>query len=161
MMVEGLSPRVRGEPTSAGYSGTSSAVYPRVCGGTAYQVTITKNRQGLSPRVRGNRVTSDSPGSPARSIPACAGNRDSPFPVSGFRRSIPACAGEPHAHPHEQPQSQVYPRVCGGTQLTRNNAGGGEGLSPRVRGNPKQAMDEAAYYRSIPACAGEPRAPCS
>ena len=51
------------------------------------------------------------------------------------RRSIPACAGEPL----EQ---------CRSLQ---------EGLSPRVRGNPRIEAMVPSGNRSIPACAGEPR----
>ena len=50
----------------------------------------------------------------------------------------------------------VYPRVCGGTP---NRTGGTlrlTGLSPRVRGNQAFPQRFAIYYRSIPACAGEP-----
>ena len=51
---------------------------------------------------------------------------------------------------------RVYPRVCGGTDiLVFLNMHGG-GLSPRVRGNPADAIAEEEALRSIPACAGEP-----
>ena len=61
-------------------------------------------------------------------IPACAGEP--------FRRSIPACAGEPAPDSTTARQAGVYPRLCGGTQVTRGGA----------------PLD----LRSIPACAGEP-----
>ena len=68
----------------------------------------------------------------------------------------------------------VYPRVCGGTQVTlRNNfpglcvcggtrllmveKGEEEGLSPRVRGNLPCFASYVTVIGSIPACAGEPR----
>ena len=35
-------------------------------------------------------------------------------------------------------------------------AGGGSGLSPRVRGNPKRIRSGKDLLGSIPACAGEP-----
>ena len=72
------------------------------------------------------------------------------------RGSIPACAGEPERGHGENDPSEVYPRVCGGTP---NRTGGTlrlTGLSPRVRGNQAFPQRFAIYYRSIPACAGEP-----
>ena len=93
--VEGLSPRVRGNPfvieglLTPGWSIPACAgepaplpilrkadrVYPRVCGGTNEARWARQRREGLSPRVRGN--------------PAAAG------PAVRGAGSIPACAGEP------------------------------------------------------------------
>ena len=50
----------------------------------------------------------------------------------------------------------VYPRVCGGTRWLSSPAYHGQGLSPRVRGNPTIAEEMLKMTRSIPACAGEP-----
>ena len=49
--------------------------------------------------------------------------------------SIPACAGEPVQPAMLSIQGQVYPRVCGGTELNVNDGARLGGLSPRVRGN--------------------------
>ena len=91
--AQGLSPRVRGNPTasrwrpglpgsipacageplSSGSCQMKKRVYPRVCGGTGTWFGETFGGLGLSPRVRGNpRITCllDRTG---RSIPACAG----------------------------------------------------------------------------------------
>ena len=70
---------------------------------------------GLSPRVRGNLEPDP--------------------PRLRFRGSIPACAGEPNSPDRSAGTARVYPRVCGGTafrgvEMTRTS-----GLSPRVRGN--------------------------
>ena len=111
----GLSPRVRGNqtascewnrprrsiPACAGEPWTPSGrrrargVYPRVCGGTAFQLGADGVIEGLSPRVRGNR------GWPRSNM--------------GRRGSIPACAGEPHPSRTAASGCRVYPRVCGGT----------------------------------------------
>ena len=72
-------------------------------------------RLGLSPRVRGNRRQ-------------CKGAESRP-------RSIPACAGEPDYKAHTSSLSEVYPRVCGGTQGGHPGTESRRGLSPRVRGN--------------------------
>ena len=58
-------------------------------------------------------------------------------------------------------QIGVYPRVCGGTLLRLRAIVAGEGLSPRVRGNPARSLPMMPSAGSIPACAGEPRAPSS
>ena len=70
--------------------------------------------------------------------------------------SIPACAGEPVSVRYDSRVTEVYPRVCGGTNVNLCTNPSGMGLSPRVRGNPGTLLlvDKAA--RSIPACAGEP-----
>ncbi len=154
--VEGLSPRVRGNrdrvrlalaarrsiPACAGEPSRSRrgpprcGVYPRVCGGTAYNTMEGERVEGLSPRVRGNR--------------------DRVRLALAARRSIPACAGEPSRSRRGPPRCGVYPRVCGGTPNRPNSAPGAEGLSPRVRGNRLQHYGGRARGRSIPACAGEP-----
>ena len=71
---------------------------------------------GLSPRVRGNQGRV--------------------FSAVGWDGSIPACAGEPYPAAVTSETSQVYPRVCGGTEMRRLSPANGTGLSPRVRGNP-------------------------
>ena len=152
----GLSPRVRGNrrrhggdrsrirsiPACAGEPQPGSrrcpppAVYPRVCGGTAFGALKTDVLEGLSPRVRGN---------PSTQLFTC--------PAS---RSIPACAGEPLDDSDSTEPFKVYPRVCGGTLKRRRRRLKRQGLSPRVRGNPYPCVPVPARVWSIPACAGEP-----
>ena len=154
---QGLSPRVRGNrqtradankaqrsiPACAGepppaWSGSGrGTVYPRVCGGTTASLLRVKTRLGLSPRVRGNRSGSPGVAVVVRSIPACAGE---PLPVHELRRD-----------------ARVYPRVCGGTRRGPRPYTDGQGLSPRVRGNPLLPWRCHRREGSIPACAGEPR----
>ena len=154
--VEGLSPRVRGNPAWAGRfrlrrgsipacageppadndRDSAARVYPRVCGGTRSCSPIDAVAAGLSPRVRGNRV---------------AGGR-----VDVGDGSIPACAGEPGQVPHLLKYRTVYPRVCGGTCNRRRWCATGLGLSPRVRGNRGRVAAAVVDVGSIPACAGEP-----
>ena len=113
--LQGLSPRVRGNPDH-GDDGASALrsipacageprlsipsspclqVYPRVCGGTRSCRAFPARCGGLSPRVRGNRSKP----------PVCRPRR----------RSIPACAGEPGPVLAARDAPGVYPRVCGGT----------------------------------------------
>ena len=135
-ILNGLSPRVRGNPVLRKRQATWQrsipacageprceygdrdwdSVYPRVCGGTTTPSNFRAYVMGLSPRVRGNRRN---------------GLRDL------IRRgSIPACAGEPPSAEPRRRREWVYPRVCGGTR---------KGLHSRL-----------ARPGSIPACAGEP-----
>ena len=89
----GLSPRVRGKPPTAnccagdarsipacaGEAGRHGKpfglgeVYPRVCGGSKSGMEAIAKAEGLSPRVRGKHCGLRSADTPARSIPACAG----------------------------------------------------------------------------------------
>ena len=153
---KGLSPRVRGNPSSsspihptgrsipacagepaAGARGRPCrAVYPRVCGGTSCAGGGSARPAGLSPRVRGNHsVCLDC----ARAL-----------------RSIPACAGEPRWQQGRHTPVTVYPRVCGGTFSRTSNPFMTPGLSPRVRGNHQRWATLERVCASIPACAGEP-----
>ena len=133
----GSIPACAGEPSACATIRGRRRVYPRVCGGTPGSRAKRLNQRGLSPRVRGNLALFLISTKPARSIPACAGE-----PGSGWRREL---------------LSRVYPRVCGGTGAPGGAAGGVMGLSPRVRGNPVQCRSRRVRWRSIPACAGEPR----
>ena len=109
-----------------------------MCGGTDREVWYAGKRRGLSPRVRGNLSSHEW------------------LPSSG--RSIPACAGEPITELSSPIKRQVYPRVCGGTLSARMRDVQIDGLSPRVRGNLSGPGRQRQCRRSIPACAGEPRA---
>ena len=99
--MQGLSPRVRGNPNSGGVRSTCARsipacageprvefvhhlyllVYPRVCGGTPLFLRRERSRCGLSPRVRGNRLYSRQRLIITRSIPACAGEPRNPIPT--------------------------------------------------------------------------------
>ena len=129
-------PACAGEPRVGAEPGVRLPVYPRVCGGTRGVTSATWTNPGLSPRVRGNRSAS-----PCR------------MPASW---SIPACAGEPRRGCQRIGNTTVYPRVCGGTAVASTEIRRQDGLSPRVRGNPRQARLTAGVVGSIPACAGEP-----
>ena len=116
--AQGLSPRLRGNPTLArdrkAANGSIPApagepvrgrgpavrreVYPRACGGTHRKPKPSAPLPGLSPRLRGNHQQQ-------RFVAAQAG-------------SIPAPAGEPLVAVAIRRGSRVYPRACGGT-LTR------------------------------------------
>ena len=157
-LAEGLSPRVRGNPSSAnlrrmpprpipacaGEPSTPfpkqfpSTAYPRVCGGTPAIGSSTRSPGGLSPRVRGNRLHGI-------------------FAVHP-RGPIPACAGEPITPTPARSMVKAYPRVCGGTASDSGEGDDRDGLSPRVRGNPEPAEPPDYPQRPIPACAGEPEA---
>ena len=134
----GLSPRVRGKPkldkSRNPASGSIPAcageapldqqdtswgwVYPRVCGGSGAPPRRCRPNCGLSPRVRGKLT----------------------HPPHRRRRlrSIPACAGEARIAAINPARRPVYPRVCGGSAGQNGGWSDGRGLSPRVRGKPRQ-----------------------
>ena len=88
----------------------------------------------------------------------CGGTPRERTSVRSPQRSIPACAGEPPRRTGHCPGAAVYPRVCGGTLDVVASRVVIRGLSPRVRGNLLPVQYREYLRRSIPACAGEPRA---
>ncbi len=151
---DGPSPRMRGTrqqwmyghgkarsiPAHAGNTGTRRrgtsrvAVHPRACGEHLFRNTLASISVGPSPRMRGTLRAGVAVPDCQRSIPAHAGNTDSPD-------------GTPR-------RGTVHPRACGehGTRGLRKLVT--DGPSPRMRGTPVQRglMDLAG--RSIPAHAG-------
>ena len=134
--VSGSIPACAGEPGRRSPDRERRKVYPRVCGGTRLNLPMPCLIAGLSPRVRGNRRGH------ARFL--------------GTPGSIPACAGEPSLMMPLRSVVKVYPRVCGGTCASRPSSPARSGLSPRVRGNPREDAVVVDSQGSIPACAGEP-----
>ena len=130
-------PAYAGEPNCRTAERVCTMVYPRVCGGTLYDIAFLPFAGGLSPRMRGNRVRT-------------LRNRGAPG-------SIPAYAGEPCQPAIAPPPGKVYPRVCGGTPAVYSVVKNSVGLSPRMRGNLHPKYIDPYDARSIPAYAGEPR----
>ena len=123
LILEGLSPRVRGNPVRDVHTSRSlrHMVYPRAYGGTRMRFSSGPRllMQGLSPRVRGN------PGAPRKGrllslrnglSPRVRGNLALKGAAAGRDRSIPARTGEPAAPPSPADFSEVYPRAYGGTR---------------------------------------------
>ena len=94
-LVVGSIPACAGDPLGARAWARTRTVYPRVCGGSSACPPNSAQGAGLSPRVRGIR----------------AGN---PAPPSQ-KGSIPACAGDPRRARTLLGEQPVYPRVCGGS----------------------------------------------
>ena len=161
-------PACTGKPPSLRSAGDSSRVYPRVYGETQAPCVMR--------RCQGE----------AGSIPACTGkprphahasNQAAVYPrVYGETHkvsaqaprhvlvvgSIPACTGKPDGRSPVARQRRVYPRVYGETTWASRANGdnvSAEGLSPRVRGNPRAGyyVDTTSCVGSIPACTGKPR----
>ena len=132
----GSIPAYAGEPCRRACGWSPGWVYPRVCGGTAFDLDDHLRGTGLSPRMRGNRDD------PEQTLP--------PF------GSIPAYAGEPGRGLAPALCHRVYPRVCGGTPPVVSMPPVITGLSPRMRGNLPQDGMPPVVPGSIPAYAGEP-----
>ncbi len=70
--------------------------------------------------------------------------------------TIPAWAGEPYLiHPVDK-RYEDYPRVGGGTPWRGGRSWQASGLSPRGRGNRRNALSARLHNGTIPAWAGEP-----
>ena len=152
----GLSPQVRGSPSSESIaalcggsipagageprhhdqSRTATWVYPRRCGGARMTIREASAEIGLSPQVRGSPVM-------VISVPVVGG-------------SIPAGAGEPGIDVVRRDLTGVYPRRCGGARMYSRRTGNSWGLSPQVRGSLSRAVSGGIGAGSIPAGAGEP-----
>ena len=74
-------------------------------------------------------------------------------------RSIPAWAGKPSVLSMYADDDGVYPRVGGETMKETPMPDIVYGLSPRGRGNPRDAEAQAQNPGSIPAWAGKPAPP--
>ena len=105
--VEGLSPRLRGNPIRA----------------TA--MVLETSLAGLSPRLRGNQLNLDAVGRRRRTglSPRLRGNPVIVRQVAVGDRSIPAPAGEPRMSCRSTTRCRVYPRACGGTLRGRRRSG--------------------------------------
>ena len=65
-------------------------------------------------------------------------------------------AGEPHRGDQDTQNEAVYPRPCGGAQISLISDVTSSGLSPPVRGSRTQSRPDSLAKGSIPARAGEP-----
>ena len=73
-----------------------------------------------------------------------------------WRGSIPAQAGEPQTPLSTLRQTRVYPRTGGGTMSSSPPTSASMGLSPHRRGNQGLGPLLDSAHGSIPAQAGEP-----
>ena len=160
-LCPGSSPRVRGTrqpldggvlirrfiPACAGNTDSdlldavAETVHPRVCGEHMRSSRVCPVDGGSSPRVRG--TPNRRPATPPRS------------------RFIPACAGNTR-HPDATGTSgSVHPRVCGEHGVCVAGLIAWIGSSPRVRGTLVASRLALAWFRFIPACAGNTGVVCS
>ncbi len=110
------------------------AVYPRGCGELIQTLTLKEYRDGLSPWVRGTQLEI--------------------VRFKDARRFIPVGAGNSPTAPCHCVPVAVYPRGCG--ELPRAPAATSSicGLSPWVRGTPRQPSGARQSWRFIPVGAG-------
>ena len=97
--------------------------------------------RGLSPRIRGN---------PHRKVQ-----------LAQLAGSIPAHTGKPPRDAVRRRSVGVYPRAYGETQDEPDHPADRAGLSPRIRGNLREAVDLWTRPGSIPAHTGKPPGRCS
>ena len=134
----GSIPAYAGDPHRRPCAPPSSGVYPRLRGGSHSPPRCASKPQGLSP--------------PTRGIPESAVVDCSPC------GSIPAYAGDPSPAGMAAAARRVYPRLRGGSTITRISGSLSRGLSPPTRGIHGPTIKDEALARSIPAYAGDPRA---
>ena len=140
-----------GRPGVRWGSGMLAAVYPRACGGTVWTSSPRCWSSGLSPRLRGNRMDDAVRGAGPRVYPRACGGTIELHGSRGWSPVYPrACGGT---------MTRVYPRACGGTLTLHADVSQGDGLSPRLRGNPRGWWRTPGPSGSIPAPAGEPKTP--
>ena len=131
----GLSPRVRGNPSGTHATQASQGSIP-ACTGEPQKY------------LDGRRIT--------RSIPACTGEPAAPRPASSRRAVYPRVYGGTGPPVLGLSLSHgLSPRVRG-NHYSECSALDVLGLSPRVRGNRQRFYTRLQRYRSIPACTGEP-----
>ena len=94
-VLQGLSPRVRGNQVRVVLIPDGDGSIPARAGETGVTISFTNRFMGLSPRVRGNHVLS--------------------YRTCLDIGSIPARAGEPCSCSPSPRATSVYPRACGGT----------------------------------------------
>jgi len=155
-LLQGLSPRTRGNPCTSLSPNRSSGpipahagqppyrptlmpgsrAYPRARGATLMAAQARHIEKGLSPRTRGNpRYVHRRPGQPG---------------------PIPAHAGQPNRQPWGRCANWAYPRARGATAAHALAVCQVRGLSPRTRGNQTAGMSYASEDGPIPAHAGQP-----
>ena len=152
--INGASPRLRGTvvngdldpgalrfiPAPAGNSlrnrgsRAQPAVHPRACGEQPRNQDLASPSSGSSPRLRGTELSLSHRSSPARFIPAPAGNS---------------------LHwPSRKTLISVHPRACGEQVLSFGGESLLSGSSPRLRGTVPAIHHRRHHGRFIPAPAG-------
>ena len=147
--ISGLSPRVRGnhDAPNPGRWANQKRSIPACTGEPPGCHGDPGCHSGLSPRVRGNRRTRQAQHAVVRSIPACTG--EPVRPLITLSPDVRGNHGKRRNHDHEQ--SQVYPRVYGGT--ARHTVCWGNLM---FHGTRCDGGTSVRTIRSIPACTGEP-----
>ncbi len=132
--VQGIIPACAGSRSTKGTCKREIRDHPRVRGEQAWRCASQGSPSGSSPRARG-AAPSGSPGfGPIGIIPACAGSRTCPLPLSGLPWDHPRVRGE------QEVRSVLRAQVRGSSPRAR-----GAGCAPRC-GHRAGGI--------IPACAG-------
>ena len=135
-VLEGLSPRWRGNPVIQTVTITATGSIPALAGQPRCD-TILDIPLPVYPRAGGATPQ----GNASRMI---------------WTRSIPALAGQPHSKATKPCLAWVYPRAGGATDSEWRQELTEDGLSPRWRGNRLGCFRVRPRERSIPALAGQP-----
>ena len=135
---DGFIPAIAGNTRFNDWDAVIHAVHPRDRGEHARGGLLDVSGDGSSPRSRGTRPQKPISSSPARFIPAIAGNTSPDQTAQGAEAVHPRDRGE-----HEFSTSTQYPTP---------------GSSPRSRGTLRMSSTSTVAIRFIPAIAGNTRA---
>ena len=157
----GLSPLARGHPSLVTLSTVRYGSIP-ACAGAPGVLPPVQARAWVYPRLRGGTQERRRRHPPTQGLsPLARGHRPNAAEGSLSEGSIPACAGAPGAAVAPGLACGVYPRLRGGTAKQAFRSIRSTGLSPLARGHPGLLYSARSACRSIPACAGAPRASTS
>ena len=129
-------PARAGQPKNESHRILFHRAYPRSRGATSSSASPGGGSPGLSPLARGNRMRWLSFFSPAR--------------------PIPARAGQPRQREQTEARGRAYPRSRGATENSEPSARTHLGLSPLARGNHGAGAWYSVARGPIPARAGQP-----
>ena len=115
------------------------------------------SQEGLSPRVRGNHDLGVGAVGFVGSIPARAGKPRLIGAGSIGKRVYPRACGETPSSEIATWPNWVYPRACGETRTALRGSLGSQGLSPRVRGNPRRLASWLSRTQVYPRVGGGTR----
>ncbi len=134
--VGGSIPAYAGDPRYRRRHRQAARVYPRLRGGSPFNVHIRWAIAGLSPPTRGIQTEQKMRQDNGRSIPAYAGD---PAKARRYRLAV-----------------RVYPRLRGGSGSPKPDYLRVTGLSPPTRGIRLGINPRVTMWGSIPAYAGDP-----
>ena len=153
--LTGSSPRVRGKLHPNDPTWRRSGLIP-ACAGKTFRSCFRLSELRAHPRVCvENDCLSKIRGDVSGSSPRVRGKPKGAIASDAAAGLIPACAGKTSSRSRRFRRRRAHPRVCGENIKETEDAGGGLGSSPRVRGKRLTSERRPQGRGLIPACAGK------